>query len=82
MSKTVDILGETPKEQWLNAIGIYELVVGSNLSDSIAYFESNGGFEGAIEDRNAEQLRTANKVLKDFADEMRRLVEGVFDEQG
>lgn len=38
----INILGETPKQQWLNAIMIFELAISSNMEDSIAYFESNG----------------------------------------
>ena len=76
----INILGETPKQQWLNAIGIFELAIGSNLRESVEYFEMNGGHDDEIEERNAEQLATAGRILGDFADEMRRLVEGVFDD--
>lgn len=76
----INILGETPKQQWLSAIKIFELAIGSNMDASIAYFESNGGYEDSIEERNAEQLKTANRILGDFAGEMRRLVEGVFND--
>lgn len=79
MSKTVNILGETAKEQWLNAINIFELAIGSNMDDSIAYFESNGGYEDSVEEKNAEQLKIAKKVLGDFTGEMRRLVNGMMD---
>ena len=80
MSKTVNILGDTPKQQWLNAIMIFEECIKGNIVDSIDYFEANEGYEDCIEEKNAEQLKIAKKVTGDFADEMRRLVEGVFDD--
>ena len=80
MSKTINILGDTPKQQWLNAIMIFEECIKGNIVDSIDYFEANEDYEDCIEEKNAEQLKIAKKVAGDFADEMRRLVEGVFDD--
>ena len=72
MAETVNILGETQKEQWLNAINIYSMVVESNMVAAKFELPSDGdAYHG---------LCVASNTLKDFADEMRRLVEGVFDD--
>lgn len=76
----VNILGETAKERLLNTIDLYTLVVESNIHDSIAYFECNGGYEDRVEEFDCVQLKTAVKVLHDFADEMKRLVDSVFED--
>lgn len=92
MSKTVNILGETPKEQWLNAIMIFEMCLDGNariVRDGLREM-CNGDIEcdecnAANWDGECQYIHSANVVVeqtKVFADEMRRLVEGVFDEQG
>jgi len=75
MSKTVNILGSTQKEQWLTAISIYDLSVGANIEEAMQHLA-----EGWEEDEQMrESLETARRVLADYTNEMRRLVEGVFE---
>ena len=69
-------MGDTPKEQWLNAINMCSLAIEINIDNARShlmeeYNEDNGGVEACD---------AAKRVLHDFTDEMRRLVEGVFDD--
>lgn len=76
MAKTVSILGNTPKEQWLNAIAIYEACLINNafLVDD----EMCGLCERDCGDCKAKQsIGIVIGQTRKFADEMRRLVEGV-----
>ena len=66
----VDILGDTMKQKWLNAIDLYLIVVGSNINAARA----NLGEENAAA---CERLDSAKNVLHEFGEEMKRLVEGV-----
>ena len=46
MGKTVNILGDTAKEQWLNVIGIYELCICENIKSVVKAFEhDNSDFD-------------------------------------
>ena len=86
MAETINILGDTAKQQWLSAINIYHLAIQSNIEfamnaraeeePSCVYFDALGGDDDEIQ----EALEKAHKLVGDFTDEMRRLVEGVFDE--
>ena len=91
MSESINILGSTPKEQWLNAINIFEMCLDDNariVRDGL-HEMCNGDVE--CDECNAEHwdgecpyMHSANVLVeqtKVFADEMKRLVEGVFDEQ-
>lgn len=75
MSKTVNILGETPKEQWLNAISIFDLAIGANIETALEKLD-----EGWEAEEMRDPLETALMVLNDYTAEMQRLVEGVFDD--
>jgi len=90
MNKTVNILGDTPKEQWLNAINIYELCicenarnVAENLPDVCNIDEERCWRSGCDPDweecRMCESLDIVRRQGKAFADEMRRLVEEVME---
>ena len=81
MSKTVNIMGDTPKQQWLNAIQVFETCIYENtrmVHDHILDWNE----DEHIDDYNTrvECLETAMRNTKNFADEMRRLVEGVFND--
>ena len=71
---TVNIMGDTPKEQWLNAIMIYEECIYENIRlvrDDIEADWCNSQAPGDV-----ERLDIAMRTTKNFAAEMRRLVEG------
>lgn len=72
---TVNILGDTPKRQWLNAIMIFDLAVGSNIRNALGKLD-----EGWEAEEMREPLETALRVLSDYSAEMQRLVEGAFDD--
>lgn len=77
-NKTVNILGDTPKQQWLNAIMIFEECIYENVRSvrhALDWDSSDLDWESEIED-----LTIAMRNTRNFADEMRRLVEGVFDD--
>ena len=76
MSRTVNILGDTPKEQWLNAIGICDMAIYANVDEARKHL-----VEGFSEDDDAvlECLKAIERVLANYTTEMRRLVEGVFE---
>lgn len=75
--RSVNILGETRKQQWLTAIRIYSTAIEANINQCI--FDMHEAlYPQASPD---ESLETALKVLGDFTDEMNRLVEGVFGEE-
>jgi len=83
---TINILGETAREQWLSAINIMSYAVESNIdagwmraSECIDWdaLECEGEFHCGEEAEDS--FITAKKLLHEFADEMRRLVEGVFE---
>lgn len=75
MSKTVNILGDTPKQQWLNAIMIFNITIESNIIEAQRLMNHYNDAEGAN-----ECLDTAIRILGEYRAEMVRLVEGVFDE--
>ena len=85
MANTVNILGDTPKQQWLNAIGIMEFALESNI-DNARWYCSNAKTEFCDElcdpedNEGVESGCAAKRVLKVGADEMRRLVEAVLDD--
>ena len=66
----VDILGDTMKQKWLNAIDLYLIVVGSNINAVRANLDGDNGIA-------RERLDSAMNVLHEFGEEMKRLVEGV-----
>lgn len=85
MSKSVNILGDTPKKQWLNAINIMELCIGSNVRNVL---DSMDGLCDRVPRRDNDEceecgrcrsLEVAVEQTKVFADEMRRLVNGAFE---
>ena len=79
MSKTVNILGDTPKQQWLAAIGIFEMCITSNIKSVEDGLDP--GYEiPEIGGEACEKLAIAYRETRNFAHEMRMLVEGVFDE--
>lgn len=86
----VNILGDTPKEQWLSAVGIFDVAISSNIEGMRK--KLNQLFEMAsypeeyrFEDVDAEEewadgnqcADTALKVLDDLVSEMKRLIEGM-----
>ena len=76
---TVNILGETQKEQWLNAIMIFEECIAGN--GRIVFDEMCGMCERDCDECRAKPSASiVVEQTKVFADEMRRLVEGVFNE--
>ena len=78
MSKTVNILGDTPKKQWLSAIKIFETCIVSNLD---AAFVEIGKMEYNLKEELPmhHNVDTARKETINFANEMRRLVENIPD---
>ena len=64
----VSILGDTPKQKWLNAIDLYCIVIGANIDAAMV----DAGEEGLL------RLNSAKDVLKGFGDEMKTFVDGVF----
>lgn len=71
---TINILGDTPKQQWLNAIGICNMAIESNL------VTAENAVTSGDEDMAIETIETAKRVLADYTAEMRRLVNAVFKE--
>ena len=74
MAVTVNILGDTPKEQWLNAIMIFEECIYGNMRIV------NDFLEDEADNDILECCDIAMRNTRNFADEMRRLVEGVFND--
>lgn len=74
MQKTINILGDTPKQQWLNAIMIFEECICGNMRIVHDFLEDEA------DNRELECCEIAMRNTKAFADEMRRLVEGAFDD--
>jgi len=72
---TVNILGNTPKEQWLRAIDIFDLAVGSNIETALNKLD-----EGWEAEEMRDPLDTALRVLNDYTHEMKRLVNAVFED--
>lgn len=90
MSKTVNILGDTPKEQWLNAISIFELCICENAREVRRSLQDGCDMDEcecalvATDDGSfvCDKCGSLNIVVEQghvFADEMRRLVEGAFE---
>lgn len=92
--KTVNILGDTAKEQWKNAINIYRLAIDSNLSqlknmaedegydDDEEYFDDDDVFAG--DDKGAEYLDILNRleyITNNVIYEMTRLVDALYAEE-
>jgi len=75
MGKTINILGETAREQWKNAIMIYNVTIESNVIEAQRLMCHYDDAEGAN-----ECLDTAIRVLGEYRAEIVRLVEGVFNE--
>lgn len=84
LTMSVNILGDTPKQQWLNAITIFETAITSNVDDVNFRLCNECQFPCEPEDRdechNFHGLDVASKTTKDFANEMRRLIEGMFED--
>lgn len=72
MSHTVNILGDTAKEQWTSAINIFDLAIGANIEEALGKLD-----EGWESEEMRDPLETALRVLNDYTAEMKRLVEGV-----
>ena len=90
MSETVKIMGDTPKEQWMSTIGIFEMCICENarevrrsLQDGCDIDEEKCGIADSYGDCVVcNKCHSLNIVVEQghvFADEMRRLVEGVFE---
>ena len=77
-SYKVNILGNTPKEQWMNAIDLYLIVIGSNIK---AVRNSLDGCSDETDAIACERLDSAMNVLQEFGNEMKRLVEGATPER-
>lgn len=79
MSKTVNILGSTHKEQWLSAVQIFETCIISNLDAAITDITE---FEYAHECNIAskENIDVARRETHNFANEMRRLIQAACDD--
>ena len=85
MTKTINILGDTQKEQWLSAINILSFAIVGNIDHAIEmrlqeepsciYFDALGDEDDEV----FESLERAKRMCGEFADEMRRLVDGVFE---
>lgn len=76
-ARTINILGDTQKERWLNAIGIYETAIVANVQDA-----RNDITQFVVDDESDwdfTSLDAARRITVDFADEMRRFVEGVYN---
>lgn len=84
MSKTVNILGETAKEQWLNAITIFEMCIWSNARNVLESMDGIcdrrfGHDEECEECGRCHSLMVVVEQTKNFAGEMRRLVNRMMD---
>lgn len=85
MSKTVNILGDSPKQQWMNAVGIFELCICENVRSVLETMDGlcdrtyRPDSDECTECNRCHSLEVTVKAGHDFADEMRRLVEGVFE---
>lgn len=80
MGKTINILGDTPKQQWLNAIMIFEECIYGNVRNAYDGALNGFGYDEEEDERIFDQLEIAMRETRNFAAEMRRLVEGVFDD--
>ena len=82
----INIMGETPKQQWLNAIFIMETCIGCNARNVLDTMDELCDRTQARDCYECEEcgkchsLEIVVEQAKVFADEMRRLVEGVFDD--
>lgn len=88
--KTVNILGDTAKEQWKNAINIYRLAIDSNLSqlrnmaedegydDDEEYFDDDDVFAG---DEYLNILDRLEYITNNVIYEMTRLVDALYAEE-
>jgi len=72
---TVNLLGNTPREQWLNAISILDMTIGANLQHALNVLVMDDADDGEA----VEAIKAADRVLADYTAEMRRLVEAVFE---
>lgn len=81
MVETVNILGDTQKQQWMSAVSIFHLAIQANIE--FAVNELSGGMEdrerAIVSDEVLAALDNAHEQVGVFADEMRRLVKGVCD---
>lgn len=85
--KTVNMLGDTPKIQWNNAINIYRMVIESNLNTlkemaDEDYFDDEEYFTSY--DPQMEYLNTVDRIERTMNDvfyEMNRLVNEMFSEE-
>jgi len=77
-SYRMNVLGDSPKEQWLNAIDLYLIVIGSNIK---AVRNSLDGGSDETDAVACERLDSAMNVLQEFGNEMKRLVEGAAPER-
>ena len=82
MARTVNILGDTPRQQWKAAVNIYEVCIESNVRDVYERMDGLCDKRGTDECDwcgRCHSLEVALRETANFADEMRRLVEGVFE---
>lgn len=94
-TRTISILGETPKEQWKNAINIYRMTVQSNLTKlkdmaDDEEFECDEDEEYLFEeylDADAMRMEVLNiserleYITNNVFYEMERLVDALFTEE-
>lgn len=66
--KTVNMMGETLKEQWTNVIKVYRYVLHYNLSS----LENT---------RNRKQVENLKVTMEEALDNMQRLVDEMFTEE-
>ena len=79
-SYKVNILGNTPKEQWMSAIDLYLIVIGSNIK-AVRNGLDEGSDSEEIGSVACERLDSAMNVLQEFGKEMKRLVNGAMPER-
>lgn len=73
-------LGDTPKEQWLTTVKIFDMAIRSNIARSKEYMNMNDQYDDGLEGELEEELKAALRVLDNYTTEMNRLIEHVFKE--
>lgn len=76
MSKTINILGDTPKEQWLSATRIYEVCIISNLDAALSKIEEVEMNTDTDMSECRDNINTARRESLNFINDMRQVIEG------
>lgn len=79
MSKTINILGDTPKEQWLSATHIYEVCIISNLDNALSKLEEIEMNTDINISECRESIRIARRESLNFINDMRQVIQGALD---